>query len=222
MERRTHYTVLGASRTDSTRAIRAAYRDLAKQPQPGIARARAERELRELTHAFDVLSDGQCRRDYDDDLLREADGEVVSEHESLSGPLIATSLRVFANRDTIRPSFEAMYERTRRNFTHAGVPKAERPEGLNLDVFLTPVQAAHGCMVPVGIPTFSRCPLCQGSGYDGLSPCMCCDEEGVIEGEQELRFHIPPMLPAGSVIEVALDPLGIHNFYLRLHVFVAT
>ncbi len=211
MERRTHYTVLGASCADSTRAIRAAYRDLAKQRQAG-------RELRELTHAFDVLSDGQCRREYDDDLLREAD----CGREILSGPLIATRLRIFAHRDTIRPSFEAMYERTLRNFTHLGVPKSERAEGLNLDVFLTPAEAAHGCMVPVGIPTFSLCTLCQGSGYDWLSPCMRCEAEGVIEGEQELRFRIPPKLPSGSVIEVALDPLGIHNFYLRLHVFVET
>src|SRR3954471_20676519 len=180
MERRTHYTVLGASRSDSTRAVHAAYRDLAKQRQQGIAGARAAHELRELRHAFDVLSDGRCRRDYDDDLMREADGEVVCEHESLSGPLIATPLRIFANRDTIRPSFEAMYERMRRNFTQAGVPKAERPEGLNLDVFLTPATAAHGCMVPVGIPTFSCCPLCQGSGHDWLSPCMRCEEQGVI------------------------------------------
>jgi DnaJ-class molecular chaperone len=221
MERRTHYTVLGVSQADSTRAIRAAYRDLTKQ-QPAIAEASARRELRERTHAFDVLSDGQCRRDYDDDLLREADRVVISEHESLNGPLIATQLRIFANRDTIRPSFEAMYERMLRNFTHLGVPKAERPGALNLDVFLTPSEAAHGCMVPVVVPTFSRCPLCQGSGHDWLSPCMHCDAEGVIEGEQELRFHIPPQLPAGSVIEVALDPLGIHNFYLRLHVFAET
>ncbi|HKU41285.1 MAG TPA: DnaJ domain-containing protein [Polyangiales bacterium] len=215
MERRTHYTVLGVLRADSRRAIRAAYRDIA-MPSVGVA-PWADREYRTLTIAYDVLSDGQRRRSYDDDLLREADGEVLAEQDAA----IATQLRVFANRDTIRPSFEAMHERFARNYTQIGVPKAERPAGLNLDVLLTPAQAAHGCVVPVGIPTFAHCPLCRGSGHDGLSTCVRCEGEGVIEREHEVRVAIRPMLPSGSVIEVALDPLGICNFYLRLHVFVA-
>ena len=220
MERRTHYVVLGVSPFESTRAIRAAYRDLARPWQPDIARAWFGREYRELTHAYDVLSDGRRRREYDEDLVREVDGELISEHESQCGPLIATRLRIFANRDTIRPSFEAMHERLARNYTQIGVPKAERPAGLNVEVLLTPAEAAHGCVVPVGIPTFARCPLCRGSGHDWLSPCMRCEGAGVIEHEQELRLRIPAMLRSGSVIEVALDPLGIRNFYLRLHVFV--
>ena len=214
MELRTHYTVLGVSRSESTRAIRAAYRDLARQ-QPS-----AERELRELTHAYDVLSDGRRRRSYDDDLMREVDGAVTGEHEALRGSLIATRLRIFANRDTIRPSFAAMHERLARNYTQIGVPKAERPAGLNVEVLLTPAEAAHGCVVPVGIPTFAHCPLCRGSGRDWLSPCVRCEGEGVVERERELRLRIPPLLPSGSVIEVALDPLGVRNFYLRLHIFV--
>src|SRR5262245_47207601 len=218
MERRTHYTVLGVSRTESTRAIRAAYRDRTRQQPPGIMGVSAQREFRELTHAYDVLSDGQRRRSYDDDLMRELDGEVIREHEALSGPLIATRLRIFANRDTIRPSFEAMHERLARNYTQIGVPKAERSAGLNVEVLLTPEEAAHGCVVPVGIPTFAHCPLCQGSGHDWLSLCTRCEGEGVVEHEQELRLRIPAMLPSGSVIEVALDPLGIRNFYLRLHI----
>lgn len=220
MERRTHYMVLGVSHVESTRAIRAAYRDLARQQLPGIVKAPADREVRELTRAYDVLSDGQRRRGYDDDLMREVDGEVISEHEALSGPLIATRPRIFANRDTIRPSFEAMHHRLARNFTQIGVPKAERPAGLNVEVLLTPTESAHGCVVPVGIPTFAHCPLCQGSGRNWVSPCMRCEGTGVMEAEQELRLRIPAMLRSGSVIEVALDSLGIRNFYLRLHIFV--
>jgi molecular chaperone DnaJ len=220
MDRRTHYMVLGVSRSENTRAIRAAYRDLARQWQPDIAKAWSGREIRELTHAYDVLSDRQRRREYDDDLTREADGELIGEHENLASPLTAARLRIFANRDTIRPSFEAMHERLARNYTQIGVPKAERLAGLNVDVLLMPAQAAKGCMVPIGIPTFLQCPLCHGSGHDCWSACMRCGGVGVIEHEQELRVRLPPMLPSGSVIEVALDPLGVRNFYLRLHVFV--
>jgi hypothetical protein len=33
---------------------------------------------------------------------------------------------------------------------------------------------------------------------------------------------IPPMSPSGSIFEIPLQGLGIHNFYLRLQVFVGT
>lgn len=89
-------------------------------------------------------------------LTHEADGEVTSEHARLRGPLIAAPLRVFANPDTVRPSFDAMHERLGRNYTQIGVPKAERLAALNLDLLLTPTEAAHGCTVPVGIPTFGE------------------------------------------------------------------
>jgi hypothetical protein len=42
----------------------------------------------------------------------------------------------------------------------------------------------------------------------------------MIEEEALLRIRIPPMAPPGSIYEVPLRGLGIHNFYLRLHVFV--
>jgi hypothetical protein len=42
----------------------------------------------------------------------------------------------------------------------------------------------------------------------------------MIESEELLRVRIPPMVPPGSVYEIPLRDLGIHNFYLRLHVFV--
>jgi len=35
-----------------------------------------------------------------------------------------------------------------------------------------------------------------------------------------LRIEVPPWVRSGTVYELPLDGLGIHNFYLRVHVFV--
>jgi hypothetical protein len=40
----------------------------------------------------------------------------------------------------------------------------------------------------------------------------------VIVTEKVVRTQIPPLARSESVIEVPLHGLGIHNFYLRLHV----
>jgi hypothetical protein len=42
----------------------------------------------------------------------------------------------------------------------------------------------------------------------------------MIESEELLRIRIPPMVPSGSIYEIPLRGFGIHNFYLRLHIFV--
>jgi DnaJ-class molecular chaperone len=93
-------------------------------------------------------------------------------------------------------------------------------EVFNIEVVLTPEEGRRGCMVPIGVPVLRRCPECGGSGSDWLLPCMACGHQGTVEAEQTVRVHIPPMARSGSIYEMSLQGFGIHNFYLRLHVFV--
>ena len=220
MERKTYYMILGVSSTESDRGIRAAYRDLAKRLHPDVAGEQATRSFQEVSEAYGVLSDPQRRREYNSKLSRAEDGGMVTVRRSPPEPLVREPVTILGNRDGIRPSFEAMYDRFLRNFTDIGVPKSEHLEGLNFEVLLTPAEASRGCVVPIGVPVFSRCPQCGGSGHDWMFPCAYCQQQGMIEGEERLRIRIPPMAPSGSIYEIPLRGLGIHNFYLRLHVFV--
>jgi DnaJ-class molecular chaperone len=120
--------------------------------------------------------------------------------------------------ETIRPSFESLFNRFVRNFTEERVPKAERREGLNVEVVLTRDEAAWGVTVPVGVPVFYTCPACRGSGHVSLFPCPDCSAQGILEGEQTVRVRIPPMAADQAIVEVPMHGLGIHNFYLCLHI----
>jgi molecular chaperone DnaJ len=220
MERKTYYMILGVSSTESRTGIRAAYRDLAKRLHPDVAGEQATRAFQEATEAYGVLSDPQRRRDYNDRLRRSGDGNDVAVHRRPPEPLVREPVTILANPESIRPSFEAMYDRFLRNFTGIGVTKSERLEGLDFEVVLTPEEAARGCVVPVGVPVFARCPGCRGSGRDWVFACALCQQQGMIENEELLRVRIPPMAPSGTILEIPLRGLGIHNFYLRLHVVV--
>ncbi|MBN1611423.1 MAG: DnaJ domain-containing protein [Polyangiaceae bacterium] len=220
MESKTYYMILGVSSTASPGGIKAAYRDLARRLHPDVAGEQATRAFQEISEAYAVLSDAQRRRDYNDKLKRASDGEIVAVRRVEAEPLVREPTTLLGNPERIRPSFEAMYERFLRNFTGIGVPKSEQPEALNFDVLLTPEEAARGCVVPVGVPVFTRCPQCAGSGQDWVFPCVCCRQQGMIENEKVVRIRVPPMVPSGSSYEIPLRGLGIHNFFLRIHVFV--
>jgi DnaJ-class molecular chaperone len=208
VEKKTYYMILGVSRTETPAGIRAAYRDLARKLHPDVAGDHATTAFQELTEAYDVLSDPGRRREYN----------------ARTDPTTRVAARapssILARPEDLRPSFEAMYERFLRNFTGVGVPKSERLEGLNVEVQLTPDEAITGCSVPVGVPTFSRCPRCGGTGIEWSYPCALCMQSGMIEHEQVVHVPIPPLARSGAIYEVALGGLGIHNFQLRLHVFV--
>jgi molecular chaperone DnaJ len=127
-------------------------------------------------------------------------------------------MSLFHDFQTIQPSFDALFDRMFRNFSGIGSPKGERIQDLNVEVVLSPFEAAQGVVVPLGVPVFEPCSVCRGSGRDWLLPCTSCAGQGLIERETTVSVRIPPMVPDRTIIEVPIEGLGIHNFCLRLHI----
>jgi hypothetical protein len=50
----------------------------------------------------------------------------------------------------------------------------------------------------------------------GFFRCWRCASEGVIDGEYPVSITFPPGISNNYVVEVPLDRLGVHNFYLRV------
>ena len=68
---------------------------------------------------------------------------------------------------------------------------------------------------------YVACPVCGGSGREWLFPCTYCREQRMVEGEEIVRIPIPPMVREGTILEVPIRGLGIHNIYLRLSIRIA-
>ncbi len=219
-----YYLILGVPRNESLAGIRAAYRDLVKRFHPDLAGESGAAMFREVVEAYEVLSDPERRRKYNQTLLESERSEqapgILRQPVTEVEPLVPEPASIFQVRESVRPSFDEMFDRFVRNFTGARVPKAEREQGLNIEVVLTPEEAMRGGVLPVGVPVFETCPFCHGTGVDWLFPCLECGTAGLIERRETVRIRIPPMVRPGTVFEIPLRSLGIHNFYLRVHLRV--
>ena len=215
-----YYLILGVSRSESPSGIRARYRDLVRTFHPDVAGTHSTSAFQEIAEAYEVLADPAARRRHNAELARRERRRPVER----IGPLAARRrepVSPLAEPQAVRPSLEALVERLFRNFTRVGIQKAERPEGLTVEVILTPEEALQGVAVPIGVPVLHRCPDCGGTGHMWLFPCASCGEKGVVATERIVLVTIPPLIRSGAVIEGPLHGLGIHNFYLRLHVRIA-
>jgi DnaJ-class molecular chaperone len=228
MATRDYYLILGISRTESPTGIREAFRELVKRYHPDRVGPQETQFFQEIVEAYQVLSDPHKRKLYNQG-LRHAEGQMEAPPEPLvteswlqPEPLVPEQMAVLRGFQVIQPSLEALFERFRRNFTGLGIPKGERLEGLTMEVLLSPDEAARGGVVYLGVPVFYLCPVCGGSGRDWLFRCTYCQEHGMIEEEETVRVRIPPLVKDGTILEIPIRGLGIHNFYLRLYIRVTS
>ena len=208
-----YYLILGVPIDAPPETIRSAFRKQARRYHPdhgGPANARA---FREASEAYEVLSDPALRESYDREMHRSVRREPQ--------PLVADPVPITGRPESARPSFDALFERLTRNFTGLGRPKAEREEPLHFELILSPEEAARGIRIPFQVPVLSACPRCRGSGYSGLFPCDDCEGMGRSMGPRTIEVPVPAGVRDGAVVEASLNPLGVENVWLRVHVRVA-
>jgi len=97
MQRKTYYKTLGVSHTESPSGIRAAYRGLVKRVHPDLAGEQSTSAFREITEAYDILSDPGRRHEYDRQLTRVEHGETLEIHQAWPGPIIREPVTVLGN-----------------------------------------------------------------------------------------------------------------------------
>ena len=195
--------------------------------------------FQDIVEAYEVLSDPERRRHYTDSLSQFVDvtasappvppvGSARPEPlipdqrrfrlYSQPEPLMPEPMSLFSDFGTISPSFAALYEHLLQNFTGRETSKAVQPASLTVEVRLSPYEARQGVMVPLGIPVFVRCAVCGESGRDWYTLCLSCQGQGIVETEHTVHVRIPPRVREGTIVEVPVHQLGIHNVFVRVHI----
>jgi molecular chaperone DnaJ len=174
------YTLLGVPRTASQDELRAAYRKLAREHHPDVnpGNKQAEDKFKEISGAYDVLSDEKKRKLYDEfgaDSLRGGfDPEKVREYQQWSRraqeqqarrPAGAPSYDEFDLGDLFGDMFAQGGRRAR-----GPAPGADLQAVVEVDL----AQALAGSEIEVRLPLRVSCSVCKGSGdKPGSTPTTC-------------------------------------------------
>jgi len=202
--KRDYYEILGVPRNASADALKKAYRKLALRfhPDKNPGDKSAEEQFKQISEAYEVLSDPHKRERYDrfgHAGLKGGPGGFGGFGVDLEEAL-RTFMSAFGGGGSIFDDFFGFTGRRRG---------PERGSDLRYDLEITLEEAASGCKNEISFPCLDSCPDCGGSGArQGTSrvTCQACGGGGIVErrvqgffGWSIQRHECPQCAGAGTI-----------------------
>lgn len=213
-EKRDYYTILGLDRAATKDDIKRAYRRLAKKHHPDLNKENpkeAEEKFKEVSEAYEVLSDPQKRANYDrfghagvnfgpggfdwshftrysdiedifGDIFRDLFGGAFGFNRNRGGG-VGTGVG--------SSIFDEFFGRRDYGYSRPGEGyRPERGGDLRYDLEIDLEDAAKGMAKEIGIVKGQSCPSCNGTGAKsgGLETCSTCGGTGQVRNVQRQGF----------------------------------
>ena len=148
-----YYNILGVTRESSKDDIKKAYRKLSKQYHPDVNPDGGDK-FKEIAEAYDVLSDDNKRKQYDNP-------------------------NPFGGFGGGSPSMEDFFNMFNQQNDHQQQRRRRRAPDKTLNVDITPLESYRGVEKPITYSANHNCDLCNGSGGDN-TVCGTCSGHGVL------------------------------------------
>jgi molecular chaperone DnaJ len=163
-------------------SFRYAFRELAQRYHPDRVGPGGIPFLRNIIEAYHVLSDYERAKK----LLWMA----VREFFGVAQPQITVFLHSGPTK-----RYSALLSRLPLAFfmtaDNLAFPRTCAREAVDVQLTLTPEEAAAGGTTMIYAPAYYPCSMCRGSGQHEASPCSICDESGLIAECESVRITIP-------------------------------
>ena len=196
------YELLGIAKGASTDEIRSAFRKLALKyhPDRNPGDKEAERKFKEISEAYDVLSDDQKRKLYDQYGHEGLKGQARRDYQNASVQDIFEAFGdIFGGGDSIFGDFFGVGRGGRR--------PARRGASLRVELEIDFKEAALGVKRTIELARAEPCEACKGSGAKagtGRATCRPCGGRGVVArnaGFFMMQSACPACGGAGTKIE---------------------
>lgn len=216
-----YYEILGVPRTASDADIKKAFRKLAREYHPDVAKNKkqAEEKFKEINEAYEVLGDPAKRKKYDElgpNWNAGADFRPPPGWESFTGG------RTYSGRGGRGEDYEFHFGGTgfsdffeqlfgsragRGGFGGGGFAEAdqgvERGRDIEGDIMVTLEEATRGSVRSVSIRHGVPCENCGGTGQRARHLCNVCGGTGQVAKTETHQVKIPAGVTEGQRLRVA-------------------
>jgi molecular chaperone DnaJ len=231
MQYKDYYNVLGVKRDASEKEIKSAFRKLARKYHPDLNPndREAEARFKEANEAYEVLSDAEKRKKYDQfgsdwERYQQAQGAPggfdFSKYASSYGPggaggngqtFYSTG---FGEGGDFSDFFEMLFGQQGRsagagaggNAYYTGGRSRTVPrvgEDYEHEIEVTLEEAFNGSQRILQMDVPESCPTCGGRGVTNNRVCPTCNGQGTVARTKRLEVKIPRGVHTGSRIRVA-------------------
>ncbi len=238
---RDYYEVLGVPRTAGEDEVKKAFRKLARQYHPDVAKTKkgAEEKFKEINEAYEVLSDPAKRKKYDELGPNWKQGaEFRPPPGSREGGPFSRAQRgpngdvefEFGGTTGFSDFFEQLFGARSRNGgpfgRRGGAPEedfAERGRDAEGDIMVTLEEAVHGSVRAISLRRTAVCDNCGGTGEKNHRPCPVCGGSGQVIRTETHQVKIPAGVAEGQRLrvpgrgEAAAHGGAAGDLYLRVH-----
>jgi molecular chaperone DnaJ len=209
MANKDYYQILGVNRNASEKEIKQAYRRLARKHHPDLnpGDKSAEARFKEMNAAYQVLSDPEKRKKYDQfgdqwehaDQFAKAGGQQGVRWDTGKGGTTFEYGDMSGLGDIFSSLFgdAGMGSRTRRG--------PQRGQDVESPVEIRLEEAYHGSRRVIQLQTTEPCTACGGTGRVGNRVCTMCGGTGGKVIPRRLEVKIPQGVKDGSRIRMARE-----------------
>ena len=181
-----YYKTLGVAKNDDPSTIKKAYRKLARDlhPDKNPGNAEAEAKFKDVSEAYDVLSDPAKRKEYDE--ARELFGSGGFRRGPAGGGTGTFDMSdLFGPGSNLGDMFSDLFGGSTPG--RSARPQPMRGSDVAADVRLDFIEAAHGTTLPLQLSGPAACKTCGGSGAapgSGMHTCPVCGGAGSVMRNQ--------------------------------------
>lgn len=239
-----YYEVLGVPRNAKDEEIKKAFRKLAREYHPDVAKTKkgAEEKFKEINEAYEVLSDPAKRKKYDELGANWKQGaefrpppgwqyDYRQGRPGTRGPGAGMETEFeFGGTTGFSDFFEQLFGSRARGgspFTRGGgfseEDFAERGRDVEGDIMVTLEEAMRGSVRSVSLRRTAPCENCGGTGEKNGRICSVCGGSGQVAKTETYQVKIPAGVTEGQRLRVpGRGEAGTHgggagDLYLRVH-----
>ncbi|HEX4644437.1 MAG TPA: DnaJ C-terminal domain-containing protein [Verrucomicrobiae bacterium] len=236
-----YYEVLGVPRSANDADIKKAFRKLARQYHPDVAKTKkgAEEKFKEINEAYEVLSDPTKRKKYDElgpNWKQGAEFRPPPGWQHREGPFTGGRGRAegfdfeFGGTTGFSDFFEQLFGSRARGgspfgrrggFTEGDL--AEKGRDVEGDIMVTLEEAVRGSVRSISLRRGVVCENCGGTGEKNRRACPVCGGSGEILRTETHQVKIPPGVTEGQRLrvpgrgEAGTGGGQAGDLYLRVH-----